>query len=242
MTTQHFFLTSATAGVPDRWRQAFQEGQALNASGLLSLLREQSPAQCMVWLSSADAQWPEYLVQILQAEPHTRIVLLSGMPDPLEGLSALNQGVCGYTHAYGVPALLQEVAQAVEHGGLWVGRDLLQRLVGASNAALADRTKLSRAKAQVAATTGLASPDVETPAVNAWALLSAREAQVARAVAVGRSNREVADLLFISERTVKAHLSAVFEKIGVRDRLQLVLNLAASVDLELASIQEQPTH
>jgi DNA-binding NarL/FixJ family response regulator len=164
------------------------------------------------------------------------------MPDPLEGMSALNQGVCGYTHAYGVPALLQEVAQAVEHGGLWVGRDLLQRLVGASNAALADRTKLSRAKAQVAATTGLASPDVETPAVNAWALLSAREAQVARAVAVGRSNREVADLLFISERTVKAHLSAVFEKIGVRDRLQLVLNLAASVDLELASIQEQPTH
>jgi DNA-binding NarL/FixJ family response regulator len=65
-----------------------------------------------------------------------------------------------------------------------------------------------------------------------------REAQVARAVAVGRSNKEVADLLFISERTVKAHLSAVFEKIGVRDRLQLVLRLAASADLELVSIDE----
>jgi DNA-binding NarL/FixJ family response regulator len=238
MTTQHFFLTSATAGVPDRWRQAFQGGQALNAQALLSRLREQSPAQCMVWLSSADAQWPKYIAQILQAEPDTRIVLLSGMPDPLEGMSALNQGVCGYTHAYGVPALLQEVAQAVEHGGLWVGRDLLQRLVGASNAALAERAKLDKAKALVAATTEIASIVVATPAANGRALLSVREEQVARAVAVGRSNREVADLLFISERTVKAHLSAVYEKIGVRDRLQLVLSLAASAGLELAPLDE----
>lgn len=238
MNTQHFFLTSAAAAVPDRWRQAFQAGQALNVEALLTRLHEQSPAQCMVWLSSADAQWPDYLVRILQAEPGTRIVLLSGMPDPLEGLSALNQGVRGYTHAYGVPALLQEVAQAVEHGGLWVGRDLLQRLVGASNAALAERTELDKAKAPVPAETGIASVVVVAPVVNGWALLSVREAQVARAVAVGRSNREVADLLFISERTVKAHLSAVFEKIGVRDRLQLVLRLAASADLELASVDE----
>jgi DNA-binding NarL/FixJ family response regulator len=160
------------------------------------------------------------------------------MPDPLEGMSALNQGVCGYTHAYGVPALLQEVAQAVEHGGLWVGRDLLQRLVGASNAALAERAKLDKAKALVAATTEIASIVVATPAANGRALLSVREEQVARAVAVGRSNREVADLLFISERTVKAHLSAVYEKIGVRDRLQLVLSLAASAGLELAPLDE----
>jgi DNA-binding NarL/FixJ family response regulator len=238
MTTHHLFLTSATAGIPERWRQAFQAGQGHNVEALLSRLREQSPAQCMLWLSSADAQWPEYLVRILQAKPGARIVLLSAMPDPLEGLSALNQGVSGYTHSYGVPALLQEVAQAVEHGGLWVGRDLLQRLVGASYAALAERTESARNKALIDTTTGLAAIEVATPADNVWALLSAREAQVAHAVAVGRSNREVADLLFITERTVKAHLSAVFEKIGVRDRLQLVLRLAASADLELASTGE----
>ena len=45
MTTQHFFLTSATAGVPVWWRQAFQTGQVLGV------------------------QWAEYLVRILQAEP-----------------------------------------------------------------------------------------------------------------------------------------------------------------------------
>jgi len=151
-----------------------------------------------------------------------------GLPATLEGLNALNQGVRGYTHAYGVPALLQEVALVVEHGGLWVGPDLLQRLVGASNAALAGRAALDKAKARAPAAT--ADAVVAAPVANVWALLSAREAQVARAVTVGRSNREVADLLFISERTVKAHLGAVFEKLGVRDRLQLVLRLAASAD------------
>ena len=54
-------------------------------------------------------------------------------------------------------------------------------------------------------------------------LLSAREKDVARAVAAGKSNKEVAKELDITERTVKAHLSAVFEKLHVRDRLQLVL-------------------
>jgi DNA-binding NarL/FixJ family response regulator len=236
MNTEHFFLTNAASAVPDRWRQAFQAGQALKASVLLRRLRDQPSAKCIVWLNSSDAQWTKSLGRILQAEPSTWIVLLSGMPDPLEGLHALNQGVRGYTHAYGVPALLQEVALVVEHGGLWVGPDLLQRLVGASSAALAERAKLDKAKAPVAATTGIASIVVATPVANAWALLSVREAQVARAVAAGRSNREVADQLFISERTVKAHLSSIFEKIGVRDRLQLVLRLAASANLELVSI------
>ena len=221
MKAQHFFLASASAAVPDRWREAFLAGQALNAAALQSRLLARLPTQCMVWLSSADAQWPDCLRQILQAQPGARVVLLSGIPEPLEGLSALNQGVRGYTHAYSVPALLQEVALVVEHGGLWVGPDLLQRLVGSTNTALA--------RLPAPAKTPAPGPTA-TAAASAWAKLSAREAQVARAVSAGRSNREVADLLFISERTVKAHLGAVFEKLGVRDRLQLVLRLTASAD------------
>jgi DNA-binding NarL/FixJ family response regulator len=148
-----------------------------------------------------------------------RVVVLSNAPEQLEGLNALDHGASGYAHAYAVPALLQEVALVVALGGLWVGPELLQRLVGASSAALA-RIPLSAAEP--------ASEAAPVPANNAWAALSAREAQVARAVTAGRSNKEVASQLFISERTVKAHLSAVFEKLGVRDRLQLVLRLAAS--------------
>ncbi|MBL8432557.1 MAG: helix-turn-helix transcriptional regulator, partial [Dechloromonas sp.] len=56
-------------------------------------------------------------------------------------------------------------------------------------------------------------------------LLSGRETQVARLVASGASNKEIADQLAITERTVKAHLTVIFEKLGVRDRLQLSLRI-----------------
>ena len=223
MKVEHLLLCSDSAPVPDRWRKAFAEGRALDAPTLLARLRARREPAGVVWLSAADAQWLLYLQQILHTQPLARVVLLSGAPEPVEGLKALNAGVRGYTHAYAVPVLLQEVATVVEHGGLWVGPDLLQRLVGATSAALARLTVATKSPAST-------PPAAAAPATNPWALLSAREAQVARTVSAGRSNKEVADLMFISERTVKAHLGAVFEKLGVRDRLQLVLRLAAFVE------------
>jgi len=220
MSTQHFFLSGSVTALPERLLEAFASIQSLDAEALLARLPGLPAAQSLVWLSSADAQWPQALRQILQAKPDARVVLLSGMPQPAEGIRALNDGARGYTHAYGVPALLQEVALVIEHGGLWVGPDLLQRLVGSTNAALLAQQAVSKAQ----------SPATVTPSTgpNVWTLLSAREAQVARAVSAGRSNKEVADKMFISERTVKAHLGAIFEKLGVRDRLQLVLRLSVS--------------
>ena len=55
--------------------------------------------------------------------------------------------------------------------------------------------------------------------------LTKRERQVALAVADGLSNREIAERLSISERTVKARLTSVFQKLEVRDRVQLALLL-----------------
>lgn len=226
MSTQHFFCSRLSETVPDRWREAFPAGLVLDAAGLALKQATLPVDQYLVWLSSGDVQWSDVLRTILQSQPATRVLLLSGTPDSLEGMNALNQGVRGYTHAYAVPALLQEVALVVEHGGLWVGPDLLQRLVGSTSAALTNR-----------AVPGLVAAPVP-PVPHAWRSLSTREAQVARAVAAGRSNKEVAELMFISERTVKAHLGAVFEKLGVRDRLQLVLRLATMGDPNASLSQE----
>lgn len=55
------------------------------------------------------------------------------------------------------------------------------------------------------------------------ASLTAREREVVRYVALGLRNAEVGRKLFISEQTVKAHLNNVFEKVGVRDRVELAL-------------------
>jgi DNA-binding NarL/FixJ family response regulator len=53
--------------------------------------------------------------------------------------------------------------------------------------------------------------------------LSPREVEILKIVATGASNREIADQLFISEGTVKNHLSSILSKLGVRDRMQAIL-------------------
>jgi len=59
----------------------------------------------------------------------------------------------------------------------------------------------------------------------ALALLTGREKEVALEAAKGLSNKVIARGLSITERTVKAHISATLEKLGVKDRLQLALVL-----------------
>lgn len=65
----------------------------------------------------------------------------------------------------------------------------------------------------------------ESIQVPAPAPLTPRERQIASAIADGRSNRDIAVRLGITEQTVKNHLTSIFEKVGVDSRLQLALAL-----------------
>jgi DNA-binding NarL/FixJ family response regulator len=55
--------------------------------------------------------------------------------------------------------------------------------------------------------------------------LTKREQEVATEASKGLSNKEIARILSITERTVKAHLASIFERLGAKDRLQLALML-----------------
>ena len=57
--------------------------------------------------------------------------------------------------------------------------------------------------------------------------LSAREREIAQLLALGATNRNIAETLHISERTVKNHLASIFAKIGVSNRLQAALRLSS---------------
>ena len=205
MSKQHYLASAATSPPitpPERWLQAFPQGHWSNWQTLLAALQ---PGDT-VWVPVSHADWLDKVSALQQAQPTCRVVVVSLLPYDAEGLRAVNAGAHGYCHQMAVPEMLREVAEVVQHGGLWLGPELVQRMV------LATRELLSR------------SPNAELPKVD-LSVLSERELQVARAVAEGKSNKEVADGLHISERTVKAHLGAVFEKLGVRDRVQLVLHL-----------------
>lgn len=66
----------------------------------------------------------------------------------------------------------------------------------------------------------IATEDLATPA---FAPLSDREAQILRAIAEGKTNREVAEALSITEQTVKNHVTSILRKLAVNDRTQAVL-------------------
>jgi DNA-binding NarL/FixJ family response regulator len=130
------------------------------------------------------------------------ILAASSSPDDDEGLAVLNAGASGYCHSHAPADTLRQALDVIASGELWVGRALLSRLLR-----LVD-TRLPR--------TGLA--DWATP-------LTEREREVAQLAAVGDSNLSIALALGITERTVKAHLKAVFEKLDLSDRLQLALRV-----------------
>jgi DNA-binding CsgD family transcriptional regulator len=77
------------------------------------------------------------------------------------------------------------------------------------------RAQLERAEALVA---GGAAPGLATPDVRHLTSLTAREVEVLRLVAAGRSNREMAGLLCLSERTIERHLENIYRKVGARNR------------------------
>lgn len=186
-------------------RQAFTSPRWLEAFPQAAVTAD---AQCigprpddLVWLS---AELPDWRARILDlVATGCPVVVLSLQPDQNEALAALELGARGYAHALATPTLLREIDTVVSHGGLWAGAELMARLVGALRSRL---------------------PAQRETVLDA---LSPREAEVAQAVAAGRSNKEVARELGVTERTVKAHLGAVFEKLGVRDRLQLALRIGA---------------
>jgi DNA-binding NarL/FixJ family response regulator len=147
-----------------------------------------------------------------------RVIALTQNESSQEAKHVIEAGANGYLHYLAVVPVLEQASQVVEVGGLWLGVDLMRQLV------LATTNILTPAVTAIKQTiTQKTLPELNNNHID---LLSVREQEVARAVAGGKSNKEVASELNITERTVKAHLSSVFEKLHVRDRLHLVLVLS----------------
>ena len=138
-------------------------------------------------------------------QPTARVLVLTTFEDDEHLFEALRAGAVGYLLKDVTGERLREAVHAAARG-----ESFLAPAVASS--VLAELSRL-RAMAPVA------------PA--APSLLSEREAQIVALLARGASNKEIASALFISEGTVKNHLTAVFTKLEVTDRTQAALKARA---------------
>jgi len=145
-----------------------------------------------------------------------QVVVASVRPTDAEGMQAMMVGAVGYCHAYAPATTLDRVLQAVASGSVWMGASLMSRLL---------RQVDALAAASIASKHDRATPHWQHDA------LSVREQIIAHRVAQGESNSAIATAMGISERTVKAHLTSIFDKLGIHDRLQLALLVHGVLDV-----------
>jgi two-component system nitrate/nitrite response regulator NarL len=197
-------LSSANDSVIERWtgllKDKYDLDQANSLSKLKSCCTDKKFAIILLHRPLVD---PDSFVEIRRLNPLCKIFLLSDTPNEEEGLTFLKLGIVGYANTYISAERLAEATRIVSSGAVWLGQKVMQRLILDSYA---------RAKEKAASNS---RKILET--------LTNREREIADLVAQGQSNLEIAFNLDISERTVKAHLSSIYEKTKTGSRLNLAL-------------------
>ncbi len=174
-------------------------GEAADGDGAVDLVAAVNPQVVLMDLHMPGTDGIAATRRITSAYPDTRVVVLTTYADDESIIGALQAGALGYLTK---DATRAEIGRAV--------------LAAAAGQAVMDPKVQRRLLSAAVRATGEAeiSPDTDDGE------LTPREAEVLRLIAAGRSNREIARELFVSEATVKTHVNRIFAKTGSRDRVQ----------------------
>jgi two-component system, NarL family, nitrate/nitrite response regulator NarL len=203
-------LASGLAGLRKRWRQSLERHfivhEVTERSSLERTLTTRRASVLLLDLDLPELGGIRGVAGLQRLRPATKIVALTSHPDEQEGITALKAGVRGYCDRDIDPRLLPKALDVVQKGEIWVGRKLIPHL-------LEELTALTEQQEKEAPVGLDSSLDRITP----------RERQIVQLLSSGASNKEIAKNLNVTERTVKAHLTAIFRKLGISGRLQLAL-------------------
>lgn len=126
------------------------------------------------------------------------VLVMSNTPNAPEGAQLFKLGIKGYLNTYTQVDKLRQIVEVVRQGNVWLGQSVMRAMITDIGA---------KSDIQQAWTSGLTEREIAT----------------AQAILQGKSNKEIAQDLCISERTVKAYVHSLLEKFAVKDRLALVL-------------------
>jgi len=174
-------------------------GEAVDATTAVTLVRERRPDVLLLDLLMPNGGGLAVLRDLALQPTDTRIVLLTAAIERDEILAAVQLGVRGVVTKETATALLFKAIRRVVAGEYWLGRESVGDLVQAL----------------------LRRPATDRPV--AAPSLTARELEIVAAIVEGASNRDIASQFGLSPQTVKNHLTSIFDKLGVSNRLELAL-------------------
>jgi len=197
-------LCSANRSVMKRWHDMlagqYQLEQATSLGELRNRCTEKKFDLFLIHRPLVDV---DAFSELRKLAPISKFFLLSDQPGEEEGIAFLKLGIVGYANTYISQGRLAEAMHVISAGGVWLGQKVIQQLILETYA---------RAKEKAA-----------PPPEQLLAGLTRMERKVAEYVSRGRTNLEIAADLDITERTVKAHLTSVYEKTKTGNRLSLAL-------------------
>ena len=177
-------------------------GEARNGLEAVHLVETHRPDVLLLDVQMPGSSGLDALRQLTALARHVRVILLTGSIERSEILKALQLGARGIVFKDADPDLLMKAIHRVMSGQYWVGREMVGDLVSL----LCE----------------LLEPGVATARPLAFGLTS-RELDVVEQIVAGTTNKQIARRLGMSEETVKHHLTSVFGKLGVANRLELAL-------------------
>jgi len=178
-------------------------GEAGAPDGAVTATAKHQPDVILLDLNLGTESGLDVIDELTLHAPKARVLVLTGIADVRSHMQAMRLGAAGLVLKEKAPEVLVKAIEKVHAGEVWFDRVLMRQAL----AALADTTEAMRA--------GQEAAKVET--------LTPREREVIRLIGEGLKNQQIADRLFISEKTVRHHLSSIFNKLGVTDRLELVI-------------------
>ena len=176
-------------------------GNVGDGRAAVSLVRELRPDILLLDVAMPHVDGIEALRQISEAGSPTRVILLSGAIEKADIVTAIQLGARGLVLKESGAAVLLKGIRGVMSGQYWIGREAVSNLLEVL------RSLISR---------GGNAPRNEFG-------LTAREIEIVGAVVAAYGNKEIAQRFQISEKTVKHHLTNIFDKLGVSNRLELAL-------------------
>jgi RNA polymerase sigma factor (sigma-70 family) len=186
-------------------KDVFVVGEAARGDEVAKVVERTKPDVLLLDLKMPKGDVIQTLLEVHDKNPTAKVLILTAFSEDENILNAAKGGAKGYV-LKGVSSLtLVQALKAVHGGGLWIDKEL------PSAEAFEE---IARAQA---------TPHESEPANEAVKSLTKRELEILRLVAEGLTNEEIGKRIFISEKTVKTHLTNIFDKLKVNNRFKAAL-------------------